>query len=97
MLNVKVQSVLADRTASADVKMMLAEAVPEPDIAAVNVVDPQPLGDTEREFDIVKLGSLRVMVSDMLRATLRANNNETAEAAPVTGLAIVKRDRDRVG
>jgi hypothetical protein len=67
----------------------LAEAVPDPDLATVNVVEPHPLLETDESVPRVKDGKTTSTVSDTFITTFRVNENETEEAVAVEGVAIV--------
>jgi hypothetical protein len=67
----------------------LAEAVPDPDLATVNVVEPHPLSETDESVPRVKDGKTTSTVSDTFITTFKVNENEMEEAVAVVGLAIV--------
>jgi hypothetical protein len=83
---VTVQAVCAAIEADVAVRTTLA-AAPEPNVAAVNAVDPHPLDDGDARVPSVKSGTAKVIVSDVASSAVKANRRETDVIDAVTGVA----------
>jgi hypothetical protein len=68
---------------------MVAVAVPEFDLAAVNVVLPHPLADGVASVPNVKVGNTSTILSLTATGALVAKVNATDDVPDVTGFAIV--------
>jgi hypothetical protein len=87
---VTVHCLYALSTAVATVSVMVAVAVPEFDLAAVNVVLPHPLADGVASVPNVKVGNTSTILSLTAKTAFSvANVNEICVVPDVTGFAIV--------
>jgi hypothetical protein len=73
----------------ATVSVMVAVAVPEFDLAAVNVVLPHPLADGVASVPNVKVGNTSTILSLTATGALVAKVNATDDVPDVTGFTIV--------